>query len=152
MSLRNIGIIFENIVHQQLLKTRHKVYREIDIMQKYGKHITAIDHMIDLSDVSICIQDKFQQNSISIDKTCHFIQNVNMLSHIQNKKCIGIYLTKSLLSKPSQDAFISENTKNQNEFIAIYGENPDILIKNLFTYFYHNGVYIYDSDGDCLML
>ena len=152
MSLRNIGMIFENVVHRQLLKTRQQVYREVDVIKKFGKHITAIDHMMDLPDVSICIQDKFQKNSISIDKTCHFIQNVNMVSHILNKKCVGIYLTKSLLSKPSQDAFLNENKKNQNAFIMIYGENQEILIKNLSKYFYQNGVYMYDSEGDCIMI
>jgi hypothetical protein len=149
---RNIGMVFENAVHRQLLKTRRTVYRENDIMRSYGRHITAIDHMLDFDNCTICIQDKFQQSAISIDKTCHFIQNVNMLSHIINKKCIGIYLTRSLLSKPSQDAFNFENLKNLNEFVTIYGQTQGDLIKNLSKYFYQNGIYMYDSDGDTIML
>lgn len=152
MSLRSVGMIFENAVHQQLLKTGYRVYREIEIRKQFGQYITAIDHMIIFNNVSVCIQDKFQNSKISIDKTSHFIQNVNSLSYKLNKKCIGIYLTKSNFSKPSKDAFHNENLINKNEFLILYGKNQEILIKKLSEYFYKNNAFMYDIDGDTIML
>ena len=66
MSAQTIGILFEEKVHKQLLKTGQHIYREADIRKEYP-NITAIDHMIIFDNVCICIQDKYQQSKNTND-------------------------------------------------------------------------------------
>jgi hypothetical protein len=152
MNSFNYGIIFENNVHKQIKKTKYPVYTEREIINMFGNHITAIDHMITLDNINICIQDKYCKDPIPIDKTNHFMQTVNTVSQIINKPCIGIYLSHSKLTKPSNYAFMTNNQLNINKFIEINGNSEKELINNLMEYLYSIQIYMYESDGDCIML
>jgi len=148
----NYGMIFENNVHKQLKKIKYPVYTEQEIINMYGNHITAIDHMIVLDNFIVCIQDKYSKDPITIDKTNHFMQTVNTVSQIINKPCIGIYLSKSKLTGPSNNAFNNNNQINMNQFIEINGNTEKELINNLMEYLYSIQIYMYENDGDCIML
>jgi hypothetical protein len=146
------GMVFENNVHEQLKKTNFPVYTEREIINMFGNHITAIDHMIVNDDFFLCIQDKYCKDPINISQTNHFMQTVNSVSQILNKPCIGIYLSKSKLSGPSNNAFMANNQFNINQFIEINGNTEKELIDNLTEYLYSIKIYMYDDDGDCIML
>jgi hypothetical protein len=148
----NYGMIFENNVHTQLKKTKYQVYTEREVINMFGNHITAIDHMIDLDNVCLCIQDKYCKDPITIDKTSHFMQTVNTVSQVINKPCIGIYLSHSKLTGPSNNAFVMNNQMSMNKFIEINGNSEKELINNLMEYLYSIKVYMFDNDGDCIML
>jgi len=146
------GRLFEQHVHKMLLLTRHQVLSERDIINKFGNHITAIDHMIDLNNVVLCVQDKFQQANISISQLNHFTHTVNCVSDITNKKCIGIYLSKSGLSKPCIESMSFENSKNKNYYKSIYSNSEDELLFRFALYLYDNNLYLYEENGDIVML
>jgi hypothetical protein len=148
----NYGIIFENNVHKELKKLKYPIYTEREIINMCGNHVTAIDHMIILDNFNICIQDKYCKDSINISQTNHFMQTVNTVSQIVNKPCIGIYLSKSKLTKPSNNAFNNNNEINMNKFIEINGSTEKELINNLMEYLYSNQIFMYEPDGDCIML
>lgn len=152
MNPSTYGIIFENYVHKELKKTRLSVYTEHEIINTFGNHITAIDHMIVLDNINICIQDKYCKDTINITQVSHFMQTVNTVSQIMNKPCIGIYLSKSKLTGPSNNAFTINNQMNINQFIEINGNTEKELINNLMEYLYSIQIYMYDNDGDCIML
>jgi hypothetical protein len=146
------GLVFENCVHTQLKKTNYPVYTEREVINTFGNHITAIDHMIVLHNINICIQDKYCKEPINIGQVSHFMQTVNTVSQMVNKPCIGIYLSRSKLTKPSNNAFITNNQMSINQFVEINGNIEKELINNLMEYLYSIQIYMYDNDGDCIML
>ena len=146
----NNGILFENNVHKQLKKTKYQVYTQIDIMNIYGSHITEIDYMIVLEYGCLCIQDKYSKRSINVAQTTHFMQTVNILSQIINSPCIGIYLSYNKLSGQKNNAFVENN--HINNFIEINAYTEKELINNLTEYLYSIQVFMYDNQGDCIML
>ncbi len=148
----NNGIIFENNVHKQLKKTKYPVYNELEVMNMFGNHITGIDHMIILDNMCICIQDKYCKVPINITNTSHFTQTVNIISQIINRPCIGIYLSYDKFVGQNNKAFFPNNQMIMNNFIAIYGNTEKNLISNLMEYLYSINIYMYESDGDCIML
>ena len=152
MNLSTYGLIFENNIHKHLKMTIYPVYNEREIMNMYGNHITAIDHMIMLDYGCLCIQDKYSKEPINITQTNHFIQTVNTVSQIINVPCIGIYLSRSKLTGLSNNPFVANNHMNMTNFIEINGNTEKELINNLTEYLYSIQVYMYDNQGDCIML
>jgi hypothetical protein len=118
----------------------------------YGNHITSIDHMIVLDYGCLCIQDKYYKETINMIKTNNFTQTVNNLSQIINGPCIGIYLSHGKYVGQNNNAFFANNHMNMNNFITIYGNTEKELIDNLAEYLYSIQVYMYDNEGDCIML
>jgi len=154
LSFQKKGILFEDNIHNLLLQTKKSVYRERDIIQSFGKHITAIDHMIILDDYCLCIQDKYQQTTVSISQTNHFIKCVRDMSDILKKPCIGLYISRVGLSAPSNESFKSENQKlyNNNKFITLSATIQEEIIKKLTKYLYKKNIFLYDADDDLIMI
>jgi len=158
------GTAFENEIHQLLSTTKLKVLREIDVVNKYGKTNKGIDHLLydDNNNVIICIQTKFTSSKPQLQQINHFIQCVENISLIDNKKCIGIYLTKLPLTATAYEAFINKNKKYDNYYLQItidnkyeYENNINkkyILQYNLREYLYiYLHIYCYDYD-DCIIM
>lgn len=151
MSAQQFGKNFEDKIHKFLCKTKKQIYREIDIRRRFGQNISAIDHLIELDNLYLCFQDKYQKTSITNAQVGHFITCVNNISDISMKKCIGIFISNNDLSSVSKQQIDFENNKNKNEYIIIYDDNYGNLIKKMLHYFYSNKLYFYDGE-DCIMI
>jgi hypothetical protein len=152
MNLSTYGLVFEKNLHKQLKMTKYPVYNQTEIMNVLGNHITAIDNMIVLDYGCLCIQHKYCRDNINIAQTNYFTQTVNTVSQLINKPCIGIYLSRDKYLGQDNNLIFANNQMNMNNFIAIYGNTEKELINNLTEYLYSIQVYMYDSDGDCIML
>jgi len=151
MSAQQNGRDFENKIHKLLSKTKLPVLREIDIKQKFGQNISGIDHMIEISNICLCFQDKHQKTSISNVQVGHFITCVNNISDILQKKCIGIFISNIDFSNIAIQEIEIENIKNKNEFNIIYDNKYVDLMKKILFYFYSIGIWMYDGE-DCMMI
>lgn len=158
------GINFENEIHELLVTTKLKILREIDVVNKYGKTNKGIDHLLydDNNNTIICIQTKFTSSKPQLQQINHFIQCVENISSIDNKKCIGIYFTKLPLTSTAYEAFSNKNNKSNNYYLQITIDNKHvdesdfnkkyILQYNLREYLYiHYHIYCYDYDGCIIM-
>lgn len=148
---QSLGLLFEDEVHELLVQTKLPVLREKDIVKKYGQNVKGIDHLITHSEYIICIQDKRTSSSPVLSVVNHFIQCVESISWKENKKCIGIYLTKQGLTGPARVSFSDVNSRNKNLFIELYDNNLSKLKYKLLELFYSNHIYLYESD-DCLYM
>lgn len=144
------GREFENNVHSLLKQTNKKILREAAVKSTYGKNISAIDHLIISDEFFITIQDKLEKTRPCISKIHHFIKSTEVVSDIAKKECIGIYLSKEELSKPSKDAFVYENNRKR-KFISITGPTENEMIENLYKYLHKLKIFRYDMDGSCIM-
>lgn len=159
ISPQDMGRLFEKYIHFYLEKTNLDVLSEKEVKAKYGKHISAIDHLIELDSYIICIQDKYTKDSISISAVNHFIKCVSNIQKITHKNCYGIYLSKKQLSSYSQEAFSEENRNSSNYFTCIYNYHDysekksffDLTYQLIFHMYEKHGIYFYDSEDACLM-
>ena len=110
------------------------------------------DHLINLSDYIICIQDKWRDNKSLLSDINHFIKSCEKVSEIENKKCIGIYLTKMGISKGGTEAFENENIKQKNFYLSLFDTDMDLLLEKLSKKLYENQIYFYYEDGSTIML
>ncbi len=152
MNALNYGLVFENNVHKQLKMTKFPVYNQKEIINMFGNHITAIDHIIVLDYGCLCIQYKYYKDNINIAHINNFMQTVNTLSQMINVPCMGIYLSHGKYLGQDNNVIFANNQMNMNNFIVIYGKTEKELIDNLTEYLYSIQVYMYDNQGDCIML
>lgn len=154
LSPQQIGINFETDVHHFLSKTKLKVLREKDIRNKYGQHISAIDHLIDDDNLCIMIQTKYENTNVSISKMNHFIKCTQDINNIIKKKCICIYFSKMDLSSHSKIALEEENNKLSNrKYYHITGNNDKEMFSKLSDFFYlYLQIFFYENDNSCIML
>jgi hypothetical protein len=145
--MATLGIDFENRIHEILLMSKIKVYREKDVKTIFGMNISAIDHLIFFDDKIICIQDKWLNTKPTVDQINHFVYCVNQINkYKKDYKCYGLYLSKLPLTAPSQISFDEEH------FLNIHDENQDIIIIKLIRYLYKFKIWIYDNDNCCVTL
>jgi len=152
MNYQKDGYDFENRINSILLLTKKQVLREKDIKQYYGIDITAVDHLIFTDNYIYCFQDKWRNSKPPSPDIIHFIKNVNDISKIENKKCIGVYISKMDLSKPSQTAIDRENSNNNNYFVSICDNLQNNIFYKLEKFLYNNKLWLYDTNDDCIML
>jgi len=159
------GIIFENNVNNAI-KNHLKVnnlLREKDIKNKYGVNNSGIDHMFDIfnTNISICIQDKWEETKSSISTVNHFIKCVQNIQLITSKQILGIFLSKLPITKNSLEAFNFDNRSLMNiRFINIHLDekeyslvnSTEILIDKLLIYLHLNWqLWTHDFDGSIIM-
>jgi hypothetical protein len=149
---QELGIIFENEIHELLVQTKFCVLREKDIVRKYGQHVKGIDHILYHENYIICIQDKTLSSSIVLSTINHFINCVESISYKEEKRCIGIYLSKLGLTGPSRISLDDANTRNRNTFLHLEDMDLEHLKYKLLDLFYSNQIYIYDSEDTIYML
>ena len=146
------GFAFENFIKHTLEMTRLPVLTEREVIKKFGKDITAIDHLIINDNYYIAFQDKWRNSKEGNSSINHFIQCVNTIKEISNKPCLAIYLSRLPITKVSQLAFDRQNSNNINYFISINNEDPLILYNDLMKFLYSNSIFYYDYDGTALMI
>jgi hypothetical protein len=162
---QKIGIIFENSVHNAInnhLRVTN-LLREKDIKNIYGINNSGIDHMFDIfyTNISICIQDKWEETKSSISTINHFIKCVQNIQLITNKQIIGIFLSKLPITKNSLEAFNFDNRLLLNiKFINIHLDekeyslvnSKEILIDKLLDYLHLNyQLWTHDFDDSIIM-
>lgn len=151
---REIGIQFEKNIQSILESTKYEVLNETNVRSKYGNHNSCIDHLIITNNYIIAFQDKWTTKKPGISNINHFIQCVNNISQILNKKCLAIYLSKQCITKVSQISFDLQNEKKKNYFICISDENFNILYNKLMKFLYSYEIYYYDDDNydNCIVM
>ena len=140
------GFLFEDKIQLNLdklgFKVGLKIYREKDIRQKYGMHITAIDHMFYNNKILFCIQDKWLSNTVSNKEFNHFINCINTLIYnnkeFTNKKIIALYVSNNGLSKYALEQLSFENNKfntkkSKVKYFNIYNNDETKLIGNVIS-------------------
>jgi hypothetical protein len=145
---RDNGKLFEKLINSYVNRTNLYVLSVKDIKKKYGIDTTSIDHLIETMSINICI--KYDNSNPCISKINHFIQCVTNVSTRSKKKCIGIYLSKTQLSKNSLEAFVKNNYSN--EFFTINNCDEEFIIDELINLLYDYGIFLYEEDGSCIML
>ena len=151
-SRQQLGYIFEENIHNLILQTIYEVLGEKQIIKKYGKLYYGIDHIINVSEYIICIQDKWRDTKSQLSDINHFIKSTEKISDVENKRCIGIYLSKLPLTKGALDAFEYENIKLKNKFMSLSNDNMNKLLLELSYLLYSNQIYFYECDGSSIML
>jgi hypothetical protein len=95
MTPQELGFLLEQAIHNNLQQKNIYCLREKDIIKKYGKHITGIDHMIIFCDKIILIQAKWLKIKPTIVAINHFIRCVNLIKkNHKDKLCIPLYVSK----------------------------------------------------------
>ncbi len=154
MSKQDLGCKFETQIHEllQLTKLTNKnILREKDI-KKYSVHITGIDHLIDLDDFCIAIQDKYVHSHKPTNTDIHHFKTcVNDLSKILKKKIYGIYLSILEPTAPAKKSIEYENSLKNNEFNFMHHENKEKLVFELLQFLYSKNIYLYE-ENDTVML
>jgi predicted helicase len=153
MTPQQKGKIFENDIHNFIINTKKLVLREIDIKREFGTNISGIDHLIICDNYCICLQDKLQQTTITNSQVGHFITCVNNLSRKLNKRCIGIFISNNNFSSHAEKQIFDENSANMiNKFDIIYDQNFDNLCRKIMLFLYEKHIWLYEPNGDCMMI
>lgn len=155
MTAQDKGRKFEKYIHEEILSNiKYPVLSEKEVRSKYGNCNSAIDHLIELPELIICIQDKYEQTSSPISKINHFITCVKNISELTKKRCIGLYLSLKPITKPGIEAFDMQNKSiySYSNFISIYNNDEKKIFFELILFLYKNKIYRYDYDDTCIML
>jgi hypothetical protein len=158
LNAQSNGRLFETEIHSFLNRTKHDVLMNEKQIRQIDNTITAIDHLLIMNDICYCFQDKWLKNTISNSDFNHFIKCVESVStKINYNKIYAIYLSNNDLSSIANKIFIEENNKyfrgeSNIEYIKINSYDKKIVIKKLHEFLHSNGIYVYDNNGDCVML
>ncbi len=148
------GILFEQTIHEVLVKSGLKVLNEYNIKSNFGAIFYGIDHFIETDEFTICIQDKCKKNNIQMNEMNHFIKACEKIHDKFNKKCFAIYMSKSSLTKNSVEIINYEKNTSTRNIQYIYFDNNSLnyLIHQLSYFLYSLHIYFYENDGSVIML
>jgi len=153
ISRHQFGYLFEEKIHNLISKTKYNVLTNKDITKKYNNILcSGIDYLINTTDYIICIQDKWRDTKSQLIGINHFLKSIEYIVEVEKKRCIGIYLTKTPITKSVADVFNNSNTKHSITCFPIYDENQELLINKFSELLYSNQIYFYDSDDSLVML
>lgn len=147
-----LGLQFEDTIHNLISQCRYKVLREKEIVNKYGSIVNGIDHLILTEHFVITIQDKWKISKPTLQYVNHFTKASKRISDIEKKNYLGIYLSKMPLTSYAIKAFEFDNTYSSNKFCSIHSEIVDDIEKELAIKLYELGIYFYEQDGSTIML
>ena len=153
------GIQFENEVHQLLNKTKPDVLLNETQIRKYDATITAIDHLLIANNMCFCLQDKWLKTTISNSSFNHFSKCVEKVSAKLNysMKINAIYISNNDFSNIAEKQLLEENNKyylglSNIEYIKINSIYKDKIFNKIHKLLQSNYIFMYDNDGDCIML
>ena len=147
------GILFEDKMQVRLETTKLKIYREKDVKHRYGKHITAIDHLVIYKNKMLfCIQDKWIAGKVSNSQLNHFINCINTLvennKEFKNQIILGLYVSNNGLSSYASEQLNIENKKFINKkskikYIDINNSNEKLLLDDVIHTINNNIIHYY---------
>ena len=146
--------IKENI-NNILKKIKYHSIEINEIKIRFGLNTLNIDYLIDKGDYIIAIYNNWKETSITLNDNTNFIKSVEHILKSINKPMLVIYLSKCVNNTTNNNFkdILSENGNNYVlKYNTIYSNTPESLIKKLKKVLYENEIYMYDSDGDTLML
>jgi hypothetical protein len=146
--------IKENI-NNILKKIKYNSIEINEIKIRFGLNTLNIDYLIDKGDYIIAIYNNWKETSITLNDNTNFIKSVEHILKSINKPMLVIYLSKCVNNTTNNNFkdILSENGNNYVlKYNTIYSNTPESLIKKLKKVLYENEIYMYDSDGDALML
>ena len=154
---QQFGKNFETEVHDFLSHTKYDILLNEKEIRNIDSTITAIDHLLCINDTIYCFQDKWLKNTISNSDFNHFIKCVENVSSTVNNKIYAVYISNNDFSSIANKIFIEENNKYNNsgsniEYIKINSFDKKILFKKLHYFLHLNNVFMYDEDGDSIMI
>jgi len=146
--------IKENI-NNILKKIKYHSIEINEIKIRFGLNTLNIDYLIDKGDYIIAIYNNWKETSITLNDNTNFIKSAEHILKSINKPMLVIYLSKCVNNTTNNNFkdILSENGNNYVlKYNTIYSNTPESLIKKLKKVLYENEIYMYDSDGDTLML
>jgi len=153
------GKAFETEVHEYLYRTKSELLLNEKEIRNIDCTITAIDHLLVSNNTYYCFQDKWLKNNISNSDFNHFIKCVEKISEKNNHsyKIYAVYISNNDFSYIANKQFIEENNKYINgitniEYVKINHPNKQTLFNYLNNFLYSNHIFLYDIDGDCIMI
>ena len=163
LSAQQKGRLFETEVHEFLQRTNPEVLMTEKEIRNIDNTITAIDHLLISNDIYYCFQDKWLSSNISNSDFNHFTKCVEKISTIINSendincKVYAIYLSNTDFSSIALKQLNEENEKynlglSNIEYIKINHFYKNTLLLKLHTFLHSNNLYVYDINGDCMMI
>lgn len=151
------GIIFEKDIHKFLSKSRYQMLLTETEVRRIDNTITAIDHLLVVNDVYYCFQDKRMKSTISNSDFNHFIKCVEKVSAKTENPVVAVYLSFTDFSSVANKQLEEENTKYDEgktkiKFVKINNYDYKLIKKDLQYFLHCNNIFLYDDDGDCMML
>jgi len=149
----NKSYINENI-NKILTQTKYQSMNNEQIKQHFNSSILNIDYLIDRCDYIIAIYNNWRDDLLTGDNS-NFVQSVEHILNNLNKPILAIYLSK-YINNTSNNNFKNIQYEGRMDYklkyISIYSNTAELLLKKLKRILYENQIYIYDLDGDVLML
>jgi hypothetical protein len=149
----NKSYINENI-NKILNQTKYQSMNNEQIKQHFNSSILNIDYLIDRGDYIIAIYNNWRDDLLTGDNS-NFVQSVEHILNNLNKPILAIYLSK-YINNTSNNNFKNIQYEGRIDYklkyISIYSNTTELLLKKLKRILYENQIYIYDLDGDVLML
>ena len=152
MTSRELGLDFENNIHNIFGKTKYLLLNENEIIKKYGRKTFGIDQLLFVNDCIIAVQDKWKNKSSTNKDVNHFINAINIIIIIEKKVSYGIYLSKKPLTSIAQEIFDFLSSNTPNKYISIHKETQEDLFQELKLFLHSNNLFLYDDDGSSIMI
>lgn len=154
MSAQAYGRQFESEIHAFLTKTKPDFLLNETEIRKHYPAITAIDHLLISNDICYCFQDKWLSSNISNSNFNHFSKCVEEVAKLINKYIYAVYISNVDFSSIADIQFNNENSKpnRQIEYVKINDSNKKNIFKKLQYFLHSNNVFVYDDEGDTVML
>jgi hypothetical protein len=146
VSPQQLGRNFENEIHYLLCLTDKKILREQEIVNKYGNNCFGIDHLIYCNNFMVCIQDKWTSRNPNLTDAQHFLSAMRNIYRIENKKIIGIYISKIPITERANSEFKNEEKYINYKFYKLCSENQNEIYKRLMKFLYSLEIYFYDNN------
>lgn len=151
---RELGIEFENYIHNIITSCKNNiVMNEREIVQKYGKLAYAIDHLIIHNNFIIAIQDKWKKGKQSLHDAVYFNSSIDIIISKENKKVIGIYLSKNGITSGAIECFKLniEKSNGMKKYHSINADSFDIIERSLKKLLYKYYIFMYDDEDNAIM-
>lgn len=144
---------FENLIYAKISQSGLEVLRKNEIMDKYKIMIYGLDYLMFNNNFIIAIQNKWNNRKPTNNDIIQFVKVIQKISEIENKCCLGIYLSKLSITLSARSAFEQENLSSlTNRFVEINSESQQDVLKMLQDTLYDYGVHFYEPDGSVIML
>ena len=161
MYSRNNYILSYNL--KKILETTQlSITEEKDIKPYYTSNpnnLSEIDYIIQDVNISLCIQSKLvsRGNVGNVDNFINFTQCIMNLEHYMNqRKIIGLYLTKNKIDETTRTYLDNENYKYNNglsriKYYNLFHNDENKLLQKVQKFLHKIKFFMYDGNGDCVM-
>ena len=128
-----------------------------EIISLYGNQFTNIDFIIKAPTQLLVIKLAFKVPNIDViteDETHKLVDATKHLSDMFNIKCSGYFIGNVKMADKAYDIFKKSKQQftGQLYFAFCCDANQDKLNQKILKMLYSNQLYMYDADGDCIMI